>query len=238
MSIVLSGSADPDLHTTLEEHLADILAAITEAHNDPRDSATARMHLFIHRRCLPKISHRIHMDKHIFIPMTRTAEDDPIRPPKPIKDKSNEAEPPGDIRLEFVLDRVVSEWERNATHSSSVTVSEWLEVDVPIPGVPSREVNGKTEYEWSDNTACDWIRWLSVLLKGIRKASNDQLVTSSNLPQMINRGALMDLTEYLGILSTFVSLKLNKILNIPPITLVLGRYGTYVKPLRPPHIIV
>lgn len=190
------------------------------------------MHLFIHGRCLSKISRRIHMDRHLFIPMSQTAEDDSIRPPKPIDDKSTKDKPPKDIRLEFVLDRVVSEWERNATHSSSATVSEWLEVAVPIPGVPSREVYGKTEYEWNNTTACDWIRWLSALLRRIREASNDQLVTRSNQPQMINRDALMDLAGDLGILSTFVSPKLDKILNIPPISLVLDRYSTYANPLR------
>lgn len=169
------------------------------------------------------------MDKHLFIPLSKTAERDPIRllmsnEDESVGDKPTGSTPVEDIRLELVLKLIVSEWQDNADPSFPIE-SRWLHVASPVPGVPRRKVNGKMEYQWNISTARNWIEWLSALLEKIRDASASRLEEKSDHPQKIKVDSLRKLTGNLGIHSSLVaSGQLNDMLAIPPITRVLRRY--------------
>lgn len=203
---------DPDLHVTLEEHLSDTLAAISEVNaSDNHVQTQGRLHFFIDRRCLRATIHRIEMDRYLFVALSGTLQDDPIH-------SFSDTE----VRLEDVLDVVHSEWDSNGTASQATDVSEWYKVLEEIPGVPSRGVDLSQEQECNIVTGR---AWLANLLRRIREltANKHNSQWESGGPQTKDAERVVQLTENLVVLSSFLKLPLGNMVKIPPIETVLNR---------------
>lgn len=178
---------------------------------------------FVSRRCFLETKHRVDMDKHIFVALSRLPEDHPI-----LSTFSGKEE----ILLEDVLDIVHDEWDANVSVADSDSpapdVSEWHKVVSVkgLPDVPSRGEGPIKEYEWNLITGRHWMKWLARLLRRIREATARSFDVNSEGAgvQTEQNETFAALVGLCMVLCSVLRLPLAKMFDIPPINVVLERY--------------